>query len=79
MLETLYEGPAQDATFYVPMAGLVRFEFSDARASGYLRSPDGAMQRVAPGPRLSLSAGRYVLTLHDPKLVARVSIRFESR
>ena len=67
--ETLYEGPAHDATFSVPWVGAVRFGFSDPRASGYVRSGRGAMTRVHPGARLFLSAGRYVLTLYDPTLM----------
>jgi hypothetical protein len=75
--ETLYEGPALDATFYLPSAGIVRFAFSDPRASGYVRSRDGSFFRVQPGARLFLSAGQHVLSLYDPKLAARVSITFE--
>jgi hypothetical protein len=75
--ETLYEGPAHDATFYLPSAGIVRFAFSDSRASGYVRARDGSLFRVQPGARLFLSAGQHVLTLYDPKLVARLSITFE--
>ena len=44
--ETLYEGPAREATFYVPSAGIVRFSFGDPRARGYVRSRDGALFRV---------------------------------
>jgi len=69
--------PAHDATFHVPSAGVVRFGFSDPRASGYVRSPDGSMARVQPGTRLSLPAGQHVLTLYDPKLMARVSMVFQ--
>jgi hypothetical protein len=79
MAEPLYEGPAHNGTFYVPSEGSVRFSFSDARASGYLRSRDGAMTRVQPGTRLPLSAGEHVLTLYDTELQARVSITFEPR
>jgi hypothetical protein len=75
--ETIYEGPAHDATFHVPSAGVVRFGFSDPRASGYVRSPDGSMARVQPGARPFLPAGHHVLTLYDPKLVTRVSIVFQ--
>ena len=75
--ETLYEGPAHAATFYVPSAGVVRFGFSDPCASGYVRSRDGSMARVQPGARLFLPAGQHVLTLYDPQLVARVSIVFQ--
>jgi hypothetical protein len=75
---TLYEGPAHDATFYVPSGGgLVRFRFSDLRASGYARARDGSLFRVQQGTRLFLSAGHHVLTLYDPQLIARVSIEFE--
>jgi hypothetical protein len=79
MAEPLYEGPAHDATFYVPSEGLVRFGFSDPRACGYVRSRDGALVRVQPGARLFLSSGPRTLTLYDPKLIARVSISFEPR
>jgi hypothetical protein len=75
--ETLYEGPAHDATFYVPSAGVVRLGFSDPRASGYVRSREGAMTRAQPGTRMTVTAGQHVLTLYDPKLMARVSIVFE--
>ena len=76
--ETLYEGPAHEATFYIPSAGIVRFGFSEPRASGYIRSPDGvSMSWVEPGGRLFLPARHHVLTLHDPKLMARVSITFK--
>jgi hypothetical protein len=76
--ETLYEGPAHEATFYVPSGGgIVRFCFSDLRAGGYVRSRDGSLFRVQPGTRLLLSAGYQVLTFYDPKLMARVSITFE--
>jgi hypothetical protein len=76
--ETLYEGPAHEATFYVPSGGgIVRFRFSDLRAGGYVRSRDGSLFRVQPGARLLLSAGHQVLTLYDPKLMARVSIVFQ--
>ena len=63
--ETLYEGPAHDATFYVPSAGVVRFGLSDPRASGYVRSASEAMTRVQPRARQFLSAGQHVLTLYD--------------
>jgi hypothetical protein len=76
--ETLYEGPAHDATFYVPSGGgIVRFRFNDLRASGYARARDGSLFRAAPGARLFLPAGQHVLTLYDPQLMARVSITFE--
>jgi hypothetical protein len=75
--ETIYEGPAHDATFYAPLAGIVRFRFSDPRARGYVRSRDGGLFRVQPGARLHLAAGQFALVLYDPKLVARVSIEFE--
>jgi len=77
--EPLYEGPAHEATFYVPAEGAVRFGFSDPRATGYVRSPDGSMARVWPGGRLVLSKGQHVLVMYDPKLVARVSISFMPR
>jgi hypothetical protein len=80
--ETLYDGPAHDATFYVPSAGIVRLAFNDPRASGYVYALPivpwrGSMARVQPGTRLFLPAGQHVLILYDPKLVARVSIVFE--
>jgi len=76
--ETLYEGPAHEATFYVPSGGgIVRFRFSDLRASGYVRSRDGSLFRVQPGSRQFLPAGHHLLSLYDPQLVARVSITFE--
>jgi hypothetical protein len=81
--ETLYEGPAHDATFHVPRAGIVRFVFSDPRASGYLYAIPvvpwrGSMARVEPGTRLFLPAGQHALVLYDPKLMTRISIVFES-
>ena len=75
--EILYEGPAHNAVFYAPCAGAARFGFSDPRASGYIRYPDGSLARVQPGARLRLAAGQHVLTLYDSKLVVRVSIAFE--
>lgn len=75
--EPLYEGPAHDATFYVSSVGVVRFGFSDPRANGYVRSRDGAPARVQPGSRLFLSAEQHVLSLYDPRLMARVSITLE--
>jgi hypothetical protein len=76
--EVLYDGPAHEATFYVPSGGgLVRFRFSDLRVSGYVRTRHGSLFRVEPGARLYLSAGHHVLTLYDPKLVARATIVFE--
>ena len=75
--ETIFDGAAHDATFHVPSAGIVRFGFSDPRASGYVRSRDGSLARVQPGARLFLSVGQHILTLHDPRLAARVSIVFE--
>ena len=78
MAETLYEGPAHNATFYVPSPGVVRFAFG-LRATGYLRSRYGVpLARVEPGDRLFLSAGEHVLTLHDPSLMTHVSIVFIS-
>jgi hypothetical protein len=77
MTEILYEGPAHDATFNAPSVGIVRFDFSDPRASGFVRSRDRSLARVRSGTRLFLSAGQHVLSLYDPKLVARVSIVFE--
>jgi hypothetical protein len=68
MTETLYEGPASNATFYLPTAAAVRFGFSDPSASGYVRSRGGSMTRVQIGTRLFLSAGEHVLILYDTKL-----------
>jgi hypothetical protein len=76
MVEALYEGPAHDAAFYVPSAGIVQFRFSDPRGGGYLRARDGSLTRVRPGARLFLSAGQHTLILYDPNLIARVSIKF---
>ena len=75
--ETIYNGPAHDATFYVPSAGIVQFDFSDPSAKGYVRSRDGSLGRVRSGARLFLAAGRHVLGLYDPKVMTRVSIVFE--
>jgi hypothetical protein len=75
--ETISEGPAHDATFYAACWGSARFDFSDPRASGYIRYPDGSLARVQPGARLRLAAGQHVLTLYDPKLMSRVSIVFQ--
>ena len=77
--EPLYEGPAHQAMFYVPSEGIARFGFSDPLACGYVSSPGGAMARAWPGARMQLSPGQHVLTLYDPKRVARVSISFEPR
>jgi hypothetical protein len=74
--ETLYEGPAHNATLYLPSAGFVRFAFTDPNATGYVRSPNGSLARVQPGTRIFLPAGENVLILYDPKLVTRVSIVF---
>jgi hypothetical protein len=59
------------------MGGVVRFGFDDLHASGLVRSPNGALQRVTPGMRLFLSSGQHVLTLYDSQLVTRVTIRFD--
>jgi hypothetical protein len=75
--EALYSGPAHAATFYVPSAGVVRFAFSDPRASGYVRSRDGSLGRVQSETRLFLLTGRHVLTLYDSNLMTLVSISFE--
>jgi hypothetical protein len=77
MTETLYEGPAHGATFYLPADGSVRLRFSNSHASGYVRSPTGALARVWPGTRLSLPRGEHVLALYDAALIVRVSITFE--
>jgi hypothetical protein len=60
--ETLYDGPAHDATFFVPSAGIVRFAFSDPRASGYVYALPmvpwrGSMARVQPGRGCSYGPG----------------------
>lgn len=47
-------------------------------AGSYVRSLDGALLGVHPEARLFLMADYHVLTLYDPKLVARVSVVFES-
>jgi hypothetical protein len=77
MPETLYEGPAHDSTFHVAMAGIVRFSFNNLLASGFVRSPNGALARVTHATRLFLTGGQHVLKLYDPQLVTRVTIRFE--
>jgi hypothetical protein len=76
MTETLYEGPANNATFYLPSGGIVRFAFSERNADGYVRSRTGALARVYSGSRVFLSAGHHVLFLYDPTLMVRVSITF---
>jgi hypothetical protein len=76
MAETLYEGPAHGAIFYLPADGAVRFRFSN-HVSGYVRSPTGALARVEPGTRLSLPRGQHTLLLYDTGLAARVSILFQ--
>ena len=76
MAETLYEGPANSATFYLPSGGIVRFAFSERNADGYVRSRTGALARVYPGSRVFLSASHHVLFLYDPTLMVRVSITF---
>ena len=76
MVEPLYEGPAHGAVFYVPAAGVVRFRFSDSPGGGYVRAHDGVLMRVQSGARLFLSAGQHVLSLYDPSMVVRVSIKF---
>jgi hypothetical protein len=58
MAETLYEGPAHGAIFYLPTDGAVRFRFSN-HVSGYVRSPTCALARVEPGTRLSLPRGQH--------------------
>jgi hypothetical protein len=80
--QILYDGTAHDATFDAPSAGIVRFVFSDPRASGYVYTLPivawrGSMERVVSEARLFLSAGQYVLTLYDPELMARVSITLD--
>jgi hypothetical protein len=78
MTETLYNGPAHGATFYLPMDGSVRFRFNSFHATGYVRSPTGALARVAPGTRLSLPRGQHTLSLYDTTLAADVSIVFQA-
>jgi hypothetical protein len=58
------------------MPGIVRFAFSDRNASGYVRCRDGSLLRIRFRETLFLPAGKYLLTLFDPKLAARVSIVF---
>jgi hypothetical protein len=65
MAETLYDGPAHGATFYLRADGLVRFRFGNFRASGYVRSPGGALARVEAGTRLALPRGGHTLYLDD--------------
>jgi hypothetical protein len=77
MAETLYEGPAHGATFYLPADGSVRFGFSNSHAAGYVRSPTGALARVEPGTRLSLPRGQHTLSLYDSAVAVRVSIVFQ--
>jgi hypothetical protein len=77
MPETLYEGPAHEASFCVPMEGIVRFVFNNLRASGFVRSSNGALARVTHPTRLVLSGGQHVLSLYGHQLVTRVTIRFE--
>jgi hypothetical protein len=80
MSETLYEGPAHDATFHLPVGGIVRFTFDDQGASGYVRSTHcGAMIRVVHASQLFLSGGQHVLTLNDPNEVMLVSITLEGQ
>jgi hypothetical protein len=74
MDETLYESLAHEAVFSVPIAGVVRFAFSPASTSGYVRSRKGALARVQSRDRLFLSAGEHVLMLYEPNLAAHVSV-----
>ena len=74
MDETLYDGLAHEAAFYVPTAGMVRFVLSPAGASAYVRSRNGSLARVQSRDRLFLSAGEHILILYDPELAAHVSI-----
>jgi hypothetical protein len=74
MDETLYDGLAHEAAFYVPTAGMVRFVLSPAGASAYVRSRNGSLARVQSRDRLFLSAGEHILILYDSKLAAHVSI-----
>jgi hypothetical protein len=75
MDETLYDGLAHEAAFYVPTAGMVRFVLSPAGASAYVRSRKGSsLARVQSRDRLFLTTGEHVLILYDPKLPAHVSI-----
>jgi hypothetical protein len=76
MAEALYEGPAHNATFYVPSAGIVQFSFGDPNGGGYVRCRDGSLMRVQPGARLFLAPGQHVLMLYDHELMARVTIKF---
>jgi hypothetical protein len=75
MDETLYDGPAHEAAFYVPTAGMGRFVLSPAGASAYVRSRKGSsLARVRSKDRLFLTTGEHVLILYDTKLAAHVSI-----
>ena len=73
-VETIYQGPAHDATFDVPSAGIVRFLFRDRHASGFVYARDGGRFRMQPGARHQVEAGQYVLVLDDPKPTARISV-----
>jgi hypothetical protein len=77
MTETLCEGPAHGATFYLPADGSVRLRFSNSHATGYVHSSNGALARVEPGTRLSLPRGQHTLSLYDSTLAVRVSIVFQ--
>jgi hypothetical protein len=56
---------------------LARFGFSDPQASGYIRSPTGALACVQPGSRLMLPRGEHVLSLYDTALTIGVTMTFE--
>jgi hypothetical protein len=74
MDEALYDGLAHEAVFYVPIAGIVQFAFSDPSTSAYVSSRDGSWLRIHSDNRLFLSAGEHVLMLYEPKFAGRVSI-----
>ena len=74
MNETFYDGLAHEAVFEVPMPGIVRFALSDRNAAGYVRCRDGSLLRIRFRETLFLPAGKSVLTLYDPTLMAHVWI-----
>jgi hypothetical protein len=78
MAETLYEGPAHGATFYLTTDSSVRFRFSNFRTSGYVRSPGGALARVETGTRLFLPRGQHTLSLYYTTLAVDVLIACSS-
>jgi hypothetical protein len=76
MADTLSEGPAHGATFYLPTDGAVRFRFNTFHAR--LRSlVDWRPGTCRAGTRLSLPRGPHTLSLYDITVTARVSILFQ--